>query len=291
MKMIMKPVIATAGTAMPTSSSHAAEHLHRADRDPDLLRVAPAREVRRDLLLPPDLRDPDGDEHDPEDRGEDGAERAHVAATLMRRRPRRVRPDGLPGAPPPVSCRRACPTRSRSQSSAAATARRSRCRPTSRSTSSNPWRCGRGGPSARPSSRRSSTWRSARPTSTSCCRTRALRPCMSRRRSPGTPRSPSRRRGAGCMSCARSRSPRTSLEARSVVAEIRMAGVVGAVNDGRRMQQTRELLLERVREAVGRRRMVSISLVHVDHAEPGSRLHLGPGPRHGRRPAAGRRGR
>ncbi len=61
------------------------------------------------------------------------------------------------------------------------------------------------------------------------------------------------------------------VEARSVVAEIRKAGVVGAVNYGRRMQQTRALLLERVREVVGRPRMVSISLVHVDHAEPGSR--------------------
>jgi len=60
-------------------------------------------------------------------------------------------------------------------------------------------------------------------------------------------------------------------QARSVVAEIRKAGVVGAVNYGRRMQQTRELLLQRVREVVGRPRMVSISLVHVDHAEPGSR--------------------
>ena len=60
-------------------------------------------------------------------------------------------------------------------------------------------------------------------------------------------------------------------EAREVVAAIEAAGVVGAVNYGRRMQQTRTRLLERVREVLGRPRMVSISLVHDDHAEPGSR--------------------
>jgi predicted dehydrogenase len=46
---------------------------------------------------------------------------------------------------------------------------------------------------------------------------------------------------------------------------------VGAVNYGRRMQATRARLLELVREVVGRPRMVTISLVHDDHAEPGSR--------------------
>jgi predicted dehydrogenase len=60
-------------------------------------------------------------------------------------------------------------------------------------------------------------------------------------------------------------------EALAVVAAIEAAGVVGAVNYGRRMQQARERLLARVREVVGRPRMVSISLVHADHAEPGSR--------------------
>ncbi len=60
-------------------------------------------------------------------------------------------------------------------------------------------------------------------------------------------------------------------EAHAVVTVIREAGVVGAVNYGRRLQQTRALLLQRVREVVGRPRMVSISLVHVDHAEPDSR--------------------
>jgi predicted dehydrogenase len=60
-------------------------------------------------------------------------------------------------------------------------------------------------------------------------------------------------------------------EARAVVAAIEEAGVVGAVNYGRRMQQTRARLLERVAEVLGNPRMVSISLVHDDHAEPGSR--------------------
>ncbi len=60
-------------------------------------------------------------------------------------------------------------------------------------------------------------------------------------------------------------------EARAVAAAIDAAGVVCVVNYGRRMQATRERLLERVREVVGRPRMISISLVHDDHAEPGSR--------------------
>ena len=60
-------------------------------------------------------------------------------------------------------------------------------------------------------------------------------------------------------------------EARAVVEAVREAGVVGAVNYGRRMQEARARLLDRVREVVGKPRMVSISLVHVDHAEPGSR--------------------
>jgi predicted dehydrogenase len=60
-------------------------------------------------------------------------------------------------------------------------------------------------------------------------------------------------------------------QARTVAATIEAAGVVGAVNYGRRMQATRARLLELVREVVGRPRMVAISLVHDDHAEPGSR--------------------
>jgi len=60
-------------------------------------------------------------------------------------------------------------------------------------------------------------------------------------------------------------------EALEVAEAIKQADVVGAVNYGRRMQQTRTMLLEKVREVVGRPRMVAISLVHDDHAEPGSR--------------------
>jgi predicted dehydrogenase len=60
-------------------------------------------------------------------------------------------------------------------------------------------------------------------------------------------------------------------EARTVVAAIEEAGVVGAVNYGRRMQQTRTRLLECVRDVLGAPRMVSISLVHTDHADPDSR--------------------
>jgi len=60
-------------------------------------------------------------------------------------------------------------------------------------------------------------------------------------------------------------------EARAVVAAVKEAGVVGAVNYGRRMQATRENLIERVREVAGAPRMVAISLVHTDHADPDSR--------------------
>jgi len=60
-------------------------------------------------------------------------------------------------------------------------------------------------------------------------------------------------------------------EARAVAAAVDAAGVACVVNYGRRMQATRELLLKRVREVVGRPRMISMSLVHDDHAEPGSR--------------------
>jgi len=60
-------------------------------------------------------------------------------------------------------------------------------------------------------------------------------------------------------------------EARRVAAAIRDAGVVGAVNYGRRFQVARERLIERVHEVAGRPRMVSVSLVFTDHAEPDSR--------------------
>jgi predicted dehydrogenase len=60
-------------------------------------------------------------------------------------------------------------------------------------------------------------------------------------------------------------------EARAVAAAVEQAGVVGAVNYGRRLQATRARVIELAREVVGRPRMVAISLVFDDHAEPGSR--------------------
>jgi predicted dehydrogenase len=60
-------------------------------------------------------------------------------------------------------------------------------------------------------------------------------------------------------------------DARGIVAAIRAAGVVGLVNYGRRMQQTRQRVIERAREVVGRPRMAAISLVSSDHADPDSR--------------------
>ena len=60
-------------------------------------------------------------------------------------------------------------------------------------------------------------------------------------------------------------------EARQVAAAVAEAGVVGAVNYGRRFQVARERLIERVREVAGRPRLVLVSLVYSDHAEPGSR--------------------
>ncbi len=63
----------------------------------------------------------------------------------------------------------------------------------------------------------------------------------------------------------------TLAEARAVAAAIEAAGVVGAVNYGRRFQATRERLLQRVAEIAGAPRMVGVSLVFDDHAEPASR--------------------
>ena len=60
-------------------------------------------------------------------------------------------------------------------------------------------------------------------------------------------------------------------DAQRIVSAIRSAGVVGAVNYGRRKQESRRRLLERAREVVGRPRMASVSLVRSDHAEPDSR--------------------
>jgi len=60
-------------------------------------------------------------------------------------------------------------------------------------------------------------------------------------------------------------------QARAVADAIAEAGVVGVVNYGRRFQEARERLLQRVAEVAGAPRMVSISLVFDDHAEPDSR--------------------
>jgi predicted dehydrogenase len=60
-------------------------------------------------------------------------------------------------------------------------------------------------------------------------------------------------------------------EARRIAEAIETAGVVGAVNYGRRMQETRRRLIELAREVVGTPRMISVSLIHADHADPDSR--------------------
>jgi predicted dehydrogenase len=60
-------------------------------------------------------------------------------------------------------------------------------------------------------------------------------------------------------------------EARRIDHAVRSAGVVGAVGYEVRMKETRRRLIERAREVVGRPRMVSVSLVQSDHADPTSR--------------------
>lgn len=60
-------------------------------------------------------------------------------------------------------------------------------------------------------------------------------------------------------------------DAQRIVAAIQAAGVVGVINYGRRMQQTRQRVIERAREVAGRPRMASVSLVSSDHADPDSR--------------------
>lgn len=59
--------------------------------------------------------------------------------------------------------------------------------------------------------------------------------------------------------------------ARRIAEAVRAAGVVGAVDYELRMKESRRRLVERAREVVGRPRMVSVSLVQSDHAEPDSR--------------------
>ena len=60
-------------------------------------------------------------------------------------------------------------------------------------------------------------------------------------------------------------------EAREIVAAIRAAGVVGAVGYELRLKEARLRLIERAREVFGQPRMLSVSLVQSDHADPHSR--------------------
>ncbi len=60
-------------------------------------------------------------------------------------------------------------------------------------------------------------------------------------------------------------------EAREIASAIRAAGVVGAVGYELRLKETRQRLIDRAREVFGRPRMVSVSLVQSDHADPYSR--------------------
>ena len=76
MSTSIEPLTASAGTAIPTSSSRGGEQLQRAGRRADDLGVAPAREVRGHLLVAGELRDRRLDEGHAEDRREDRAERA-----------------------------------------------------------------------------------------------------------------------------------------------------------------------------------------------------------------------
>ncbi|HWI07023.1 MAG TPA: Gfo/Idh/MocA family oxidoreductase [Solirubrobacteraceae bacterium] len=60
-------------------------------------------------------------------------------------------------------------------------------------------------------------------------------------------------------------------EALQIADAARAAGVVAAVNYGRRFEDTRRRLLERAREVAGQARLASVSLVMADHADPDSR--------------------
>lgn len=61
------------------------------------------------------------------------------------------------------------------------------------------------------------------------------------------------------------------VQAQRIAEAVRTAGVVGAIDYGRRMQEGRRRLIERAREVVGSPRWVSVSLVYSDHADPDSR--------------------
>lgn len=59
--------------------------------------------------------------------------------------------------------------------------------------------------------------------------------------------------------------------ARGIADAARRAGVVAAVNYGRRFEESRLRLLQRGREVLGMPRLASVSLVFDDHADPDSR--------------------
>ena len=62
-------------------------------------------------------------------------------------------------------------------------------------------------------------------------------------------------------------------EARQISRAIREAGIVGAVGYELRLKETRQHLIEHAREVFGEPRMVTVSLVQSDHADPQSRPH------------------
>ncbi len=62
-------------------------------------------------------------------------------------------------------------------------------------------------------------------------------------------------------------------EARRIVAAVRSAGVVGAVDYSLRLKETRRRVIEQARQVVGHPRMAFVSLVQSDHADPHSRPH------------------
>lgn len=61
--------------------------------------------------------------------------------------------------------------------------------------------------------------------------------------------------------------------ARRIAEAIRSAGVVGAVGYELRLKESRQHVIDRAREVLGRLRMASVSLVQSDHADPHSRPH------------------
>ncbi len=62
-------------------------------------------------------------------------------------------------------------------------------------------------------------------------------------------------------------------EARQIVSAIRSAGVVGSVGYELRLKETRQHLVDHAREVFGHPRMVAVSLVQSNHADPYTRPH------------------